>query len=745
MLKNIKVSRKIVLMIVAVALPLLAATIYASIKGFNKDINFALQEMKGNAFQTPLEALLDAIPQHHWLADAVARGDRDAKDALAAKEVEIDRAFADLELINDKYGVDLEFTKEGLAKRKRDNKDPRSVKGVWQKLKQDQAQLKSGESADRHNELVGSIRAMIAHSGDISKLILDPDLDSYYIMDVTLLALPQTQDRLATITSFGLNVLQGGTVSPKDAQQLAAYAALLKEGDVDRINADVDTALNEDSGNYGVSESLQKNLAEPLNNYKNACTEFSALLSATAEDSRKVDPKAFFEAGQKARTAAYTLWQVAVKELDLLLINRAGVIRNDRLYTLLFVGVGLVFSVLVAFYFSRTITRPLASLNGTTQKILQGDYTARAAVLAKDDIGALAESFNAMVEGRVKAQANVEAENKRLQSNIQDLLVVVSDASDGKLGVRARVSEGALGNVADALNLMLENVGELIANAKTTSTQVASAASGITTVAQQLEAGEKRQSTEITATSQGVRELNSQAQRVLQNCVAATEAAENGRRTAEEGARAVREVIKGMEKIRENTQANAKKIKRLGDRSMEIAGIVKIISDISAKTDMLSLNASIEAARAGEQGRGFTVVAEQVRGLADRTRTLTNQIEKLVNDIQQETAEAVVQMETQTQEVEAGARAAEAAGGKLENIVTVSSASSGLVSEINQSATKQATRTQEMLLTVDSINRVVAESKIKVQETRTTSEQLANLSEELNKRLAQFEIEAIVA
>jgi twitching motility protein PilJ len=199
-----------------------------------------------------------------------------------------------------------------------------------------------------------------------------------------------------------------------------------------------------------------------------------------------------------------------------------------------------------------------------------------------------------------------------------------------------------------------------------------------------------------------------------------------------------------MEKIRENTQANAKKIKRLGDRSMEIAGIVKIIGDISAKTDMLALNASIEAARAGEQGRGFTVVAEQVRGLADRTKTLTNQIEKLVGDIQKETGEAVAQMETQTQEVEAGTKAAQSAGGTLENIVTSNAESSELVLQINKAATRQASRTQEMIQTVSTINQVVTESAEHVRDTRESSLQLMTLSSELNKRLAQFEFTAEV-
>jgi len=746
MLKKLKVSHKIALMICAVALPLVAATIFATIKGFNKDINFALQEKKGNAFQRPLVGLLDALPQHQWLAES-AIADPSVRLALLEKEAEIDRMFTELELVNSKHGVELQFTDAGLAKRNRQGNDPRSVKASWQSLKQAQGNLAATESAAQHRQIIAAVRTMITHAGDTSNLILDPDLDSYYLMDATLVTLPQTQDRLGLMVGFGVHLLrqERDKITGQDIAQLRVYAAQLKESDVDRLNADVDTALNEDAGFYGVSQSLQKNLGEHVKSYNSACEELGAIAIQAAGDPSKVTAQAFLDAGQKARTAAFLLWKSAADELDVLLQKRVSSIQSTRAVTVAGVVVALLFSGLVAFFVTRSITQPLSSLTLATQRILKGESGFRAPVHSEDEIGELAESFNTMLDGRFRAQNTVEAENKRLQSSIQELLVVVSDASDGKLGVRAKVSEGALGNVCDALNLMLENVGELISNAKNASDQVATAASDITSVAQQLEQGEQRQTQEILVTSEGVRDLNGQAQTVLQNCLSATEAAENGRRAAEQGSKAVREVILGMEKIRENTQANAKKIKRLGDRSMEIAGIVKIIGDISAKTDMLALNASIEAARAGEQGRGFTVVAEQVRSLADRTKTLTNQIEKLVGDIQKETGEAVAQMETQTQEVEAGTKAAQSAGGTLDNIVTSNAESSELVSQINKAATKQASRTEEMILTVNTINKVVTESAVKVRETRTTSEQLLTLSSELNKRLSQFELEAVAA
>jgi len=738
MLKKLKVTHRLVLLVGAVAVPLIAATIYATIKGVNQDIRNTRLEQDGNASQRPLVGLLDALPQQQWFAAAVARGDGTAKGPLVDKEAEIDGYFAELDTANQRYATALGYAGGSSAKGKQPALDPRDLKAAWQKIK---AGAQGPESAGPRQELLTAVRGLIRQTGEASGLVLDPDLDSASLAAVTTDWLPQTQSRLGELATFGDALLhrEKGAITAKDTAQLSLYAAQLQTTDLPHINNGLQRALKANAGSHRPSPTLQKNLTVPEQAYGAASQELIDLLNTAAANPASVQPETLVSTAQKARTAALTLWKAAAGELDGLLAARASDLGTARWMTLGGVIAALGLSLALAWFVSRTITTPLSGLTQATQRILRGDANVRAPVYGDDEIGNLANNFNTLLNTRNKAQGAVESENKRLQANIQELLVVVSEASDGKLGVRARVSEGALGNVCDALNLMLENVGGIISNAKSASDQVAAASTGISHVAQELEQGEQRQTREIYATSEGVRDLNGKAQQVLANCQAATQAAANGRQAAEQGAQAVREVITGMEKIRANTQANAKKIKRLGDRSMEISGIVKVIGDISAKTDMLALNASIEAARAGEQGRGFTVVAEQVRSLADRTKTLTNQIEKLVADIQKETGEAVAQMETQTQEVEAGARAASSAGGTLENIVTVSQESAQLVSQINQSANQQAEKTQEMLATVETINQAVTEAAVKVRETRTTSEQLLALSAELNKRLAQFE------
>ena len=409
-------------------------------------------------------------------------------------------------------------------------------------------------------------------------------------------------------------------------------------------------------------------------------------------------------------------------------------------------GICLVIVVLVGaagILFARYLANPIISLETTLRRVSSGDEAARAPVISSDETGQLAVSFNSMLAERNSVKDRIATENRRLQTNIQDFLLVVADASEGKLSIRAKKTEGILGNVADALNRMLSNVSVLIGEAKRASSAVGQAAAEISSSAQELADGAVAQTGQITQTIQDVQNLTAEAQNVSEISRNAADAASHTRKAAEDGARSLQEAITFMERLRENVQSNARKITKLGHRSTEISGIVRSISEISAETDVLAMNASIEAARAGEQGKGFTIVADQVRALADRTRQATVEIEKLVIGIQNETSEAVTQIETQNREVESGAQRVTSAGTSLSNIVETSVDSSTLAEQIRESAREQDKRAQAMLQAVMNINQISEEARNRTIEFRETSDQLALLAVELNKQLANFDIGSI--
>jgi methyl-accepting chemotaxis protein len=415
--------------------------------------------------------------------------------------------------------------------------------------------------------------------------------------------------------------------------------------------------------------------------------------------------------------------------------------RNVALYVF---GIGLLVVACVGIAgvaISRQLTRPIITLKETMQRVTAGDESARAEVASKDEIGELAASLNTMIVERNAVKDRISTENKRLQDNIQQLLVTAAEASSGKLSVRAARPDGVIGNVADAFNNVLEAVGQLIGQAKQASARVGQAAQEINATAQDLTSGVEKQGEQISGTINEVKNLTAAGKEAAENSKEAAAAADQTRTAAQEGAQAVRELMESMENLRTNVDANTKKVRRLGERSLEISGIVKAISEISAQTDMLAMNASIEAARAGEDGRGFSIVADQVRALADRTKDLTTEIEKLIAGIQDEAGDAVVQMEQQLSEVAGDVAQVQQAARSLNNIVQASIDSSTLALQISQSVAEQENRTKAILAAVETIRRIAEDTRGKVLQSRQTSDQLSSLSTDLNQQLANFDID----
>ena len=217
-------------------------------------------------------------------------------------------------------------------------------------------------------------------------------------------------------------------------------------------------------------------------------------------------------------------------------------------------------------------------------------------------------------------------------------------------------------------------------------------------------------------------------------------AAKRTQDSAQQGARSVQDVVRGMENLRTLVQSGAKKIKTLGDRSMEITSIVGTIAKISEQTNMLALNAAIEAARAGEQGRGFSVVADEVRKLAERTAAATQEIDRLVRTIQAETNESVSAIERQTQVVEDEGRAVATAGSELSRIELASSESSALAGNIVAVARSHVADATSVVGTMDGISGIARQTETQAQESLRLAQDLGNAAEQLRASLARFKV-----
>jgi twitching motility protein PilJ len=408
---------------------------------------------------------------------------------------------------------------------------------------------------------------------------------------------------------------------------------------------------------------------------------------------------------------------------------------------LIFIGlfVCVAMSLIMLIALGNKVSKPVGELVVYSHKFAAGEYSSRPEIDSNDDFELIAENFTRSSERINRAIHNQEAQ-ENLQKSVTEFLTVVSQIARGDLTLRGKVTSDGLGNVVDSVNYMLDNFNKVLERVRKAAIDVSSSANDILLSSEEMASGAVQQDQEITNTSSAVEELTVSMKQVSNNAEASAEAARRALDAAEQGNRAVRDTLEGMQRIRSSVQATAKKIKSLGDRSLEISEIINVINDITEQTNLLALNAAIEAARAGEAGRGFAVVADEVRKLAEHSRTATKDIAALIKAIQAETNEAVVVMEEGTKEVEVGARLADQAGKALEAISSVVRQSAELVQEISLASKQQVRGTEGVANAMQIISNITRQTSQGARQTARTVENMVKLSEQLNEALSQFRI-----
>ncbi len=406
---------------------------------------------------------------------------------------------------------------------------------------------------------------------------------------------------------------------------------------------------------------------------------------------------------------------------------------------LVLVGVIVLGAIVMNRVVAGQLRRPIDRLVEFVAQIGQGnlDYTLELDV--SNELDVLKNSLQDMVD-QLKGTVQTESDINRMQGQIMNMLSTVSAAADGNLTVEAEVTADALGSLADAYNMMVASLASLVAQVRKSATDMGTATNDILLSSSQMIKGAEEQQNHINNITSAVDEIAVSMQQVANNAEAAARASQMATEAAQKGEKSVEETILGMHRIRNTVQVTSKKIKSLGDRSIEIGDITTTIEDIARQTTILALNAAIEAARAGEHGRGFGVVAEEVRKLAERSSKATKDIGDLIKGIQAETNEAVRTMEEGTREVEEGTRLADIAGRSLKDIDKSVGQVADLIQEISLAAKQQARGTDGVVRSMETISDIANLHSDGVRKTTDTIELLAALSDRLTEAIGNFKI-----
>ena len=623
------------------------------------------RELDGIALVKPLLRYVQAVQQHRGISAGVLGGNAALGEKAKAKVAEIAGIEKEVDTAVGAHGGGLGAQAE-WEKVKQEWKD---LSGEWSNLTESANLTAHGSLAEHALQLNGAI-------ADASRLVMDPSLDSLYLVNTAVLTMPETLERMGKIRAAGVAALSRKTVTDDERLEFSSRLGVL-----DKMLSDLLTNLNR-SGRQ--NESIKPQLDAFQQKFIGGVGDIIVVTQMEiAAGKITTPPDVFYAKATEAINTGYAeLHATLFPTLERLIGARIG-----RLQGQLALSLGLAIAVILAFaYLSAgaylAIVGGVRNLAAGTERIAQGDLTARVAIGSKDEMSVVGEGFNAM-----------------------------AGALNGLIG---KIQSGA-GNVS-------------------------AAAASLATSSLHINEGSQKQSESASTMAAAVEQTTVGVDQIAQHAREAHAISTEAGRLSEEGHEVVGRTVAEMKQIAESVEQSAKLIEELGRHSDRISAIVNVIKDIADQTNLLALNAAIEAARAGESGRGFAVVADEVRKLAERTAKSTQDIASMIGAIQSGTGQAVASMHAGVERVAGGVELARRAGEAMDKIKAGALRVLQSVSDISLALKEQSAASTEIAANVERIAQMAEENNAAVAETTATAHRMERLAGDLQEDIRRYKV-----
>jgi len=548
--------------------------------------------------------------------------------------------------------------------------------GAQRLIEQAKADANQNEMFDNWNDQLTETLNFVYYVSATSGMVLDEDYASLFMIDQSTLRLPRQINIVGQLRGLASGLHDGQTLS---AGSRGVIKSMLKNELLIHKELQQSLALLR-RREPALADSIQAPITSAFASLDSFRADLEVLIGAPSDTITGVQnlPAKGNAVVAELYKAQDTLQDALLNTLE----RRAQEKTSERLFIL---GMFAVLGLLLVYVFSGIYSAMRRTLNDAlvaTQLIAQGDLSARIQVRGKDEMADVGNGLNHMVQAFSSSLAQVERSSQS-----------VSDAA--------------------------ERIGVSIDRAKRSMS------------AQQSE-------TEQVATA--INEMTTSVADVAQNTEGAAHAAEHASQSSNAGLAKMQETRVTIEALADEVERSAQKVSALAQHSQQIGGVIEVIRNIADQTNLLALNAAIEAARAGEQGRGFAVVADEVRTLASRTQNSTEEIRRIIQELQLATDAAVEQMKAGKLRAKECIDSADQASTSLDAINDGVEQIVGMNTQIASAAVQQHAVSEDINRNVTEIRNGSVALMEGIEDNAVTAEELSLLAGELRTVVSRFKL-----